>query len=91
MVNVYSLCNLQGKTQLWVDILDATGVHNSDYWCVLGDFDVVIHESGRVGDDSSRSRCCPLEIARINGFVEDLGLVEVPSFVEASLGINQMD
>jgi endonuclease/exonuclease/phosphatase family metal-dependent hydrolase len=76
IINVYAPCHLQAKKALWVDLLVALKVYETDHICVSGDFNSVRSGAERKG---VRDGGCWSEDTRLfNVLVENSGLVDLP-------------
>jgi hypothetical protein len=43
VVNIYSKCDLNGKRRLWETLSMSKGGFGGGAWCVLGDFNAILH------------------------------------------------
>jgi hypothetical protein len=47
VVNIYSKCDLHGKRRLWENLLMSKGGFGRGAWCVVGDWNAVLHREER--------------------------------------------
>ncbi|GKV05619.1 hypothetical protein SLEP1_g17606 [Rubroshorea leprosula] len=72
IINVYSPCQLGKKRILWEE-LKALVAGRSGNWCIMGDFNAVRKVGERGG-----SREISTEMREFDGFIRDVGLVDLP-------------
>jgi hypothetical protein len=78
VVNVYSKCELANKRRLWDSILMSKGGFGGGVWCVVGDFNAVLHSDERRGINSQSSFDVSLETIEFNNFVSNMELMDLP-------------
>ncbi|XP_057443259.1 uncharacterized protein LOC130735191 [Lotus japonicus] len=78
IISVYSPCDMEGKRQLWADLLAWRNTNISPNWCFLGDFNAVraIQERRGASIASSQYR---REMEEFNTFIEEAELVDIPT------------
>ena len=77
IVNVYSSCNLQEKTQIW-DELKAIRLREAcNSWCILGDFNSIRKDGERKGVNCGRSN--KREMQGFNNFIDSMEVVDIPN------------
>jgi hypothetical protein len=76
VVNVYSKCDFVSKRRLWNNITMSNEGFGSGKWCVMGDFNAVLHPEERRGAnvELSSSR----EMRGFRSFLDEVGLVDLP-------------
>ncbi|GKV39902.1 hypothetical protein SLEP1_g47602 [Rubroshorea leprosula] len=72
IINVYSPCQLGKKRILWEE-LKALVAGRGGNWCIMGDFNAVRKVGERGG-----SREISAEMREFDGFIRDVGLVDLP-------------
>jgi hypothetical protein len=78
VVNIYSKCDLNSKRNLWSDLLmSKTGFGNGE-WCLIGDFNAVLHRGERKGLNHSDPYVYSVELAEFREFVSRMDLIDVP-------------
>jgi hypothetical protein len=75
VVNVYSKCDIVSKRRLWNNIAMSKGGFGSGKWCVLGDFNAVLHPEERRGVNESSSS--NLEVSGFRNFLNEVELVDL--------------
>ena len=77
VINVYSKCDLVGKQRLWEKLVllrDSLGVAT---WCLIGDFNVVLHREERRGSSGGPSVDYRRELDLFNEVVYNLEVEDV--------------
>ncbi|XP_058774615.1 uncharacterized protein LOC131648899 [Vicia villosa] len=75
IVNIYSSCYLPLKRQLWSRLVELKNLYQDGEWILGGDFNAVKKRGERVG---LSYRSSSSEWRDFSGFIEDIGLVDVP-------------
>ncbi|MCH84952.1 LINE-1 reverse transcriptase like, partial [Trifolium medium] len=78
LVNVYSKCELSNKRRLWESILMSKGGFGGGAWCVIGDFNAVLHRDERRGINFQSPMDVSLESIEFNNFVSNMELLDLP-------------
>ncbi|MCI33103.1 endonuclease/exonuclease/phosphatase family protein, partial [Trifolium medium] len=71
-------CDLTAKRQLWQTLLMSKGGFGGGAWCVLGDFNAVLHSDERRGLNQHNPSSPPAEIAEFRDFVVNMDLTDIP-------------
>lgn len=74
-VNVYSACTLTEKRRLWDDLRKLKDEVEVGHWCMVGDFNAVVHRNERRGVSTGSYSA---ERREFLAFIEDMELVDVP-------------
>jgi exonuclease III len=80
LVNVYSKCDINGKRRLWETLVMSKSGFDRGVWCVLGDFNAVLHRDERKGLNHVGFASPSTELVEFGQFVIDMGLVDLPIF-----------
>ncbi|WJX33388.1 hypothetical protein P8452_21600 [Trifolium repens] len=80
LVNVYSKCDINGKRRLWETLVVSKSGFDRGVWCVLGDFNAVLHRDERKGLNHVGFASPSTELVEFGQFVIDMGLVDLPIF-----------
>ncbi|CAL0303504.1 unnamed protein product [Lupinus luteus] len=75
IMNTYSPCDLARKRLFWEEAKNVWMDHSGESWCMVGDFNVILHRDEKKGSSSIGSSRVSVEFAR---FVEELELVDLP-------------
>jgi hypothetical protein len=78
VVNVYSKCDMAGKRRLWSSLIMSKGGFEGGVWCVVGDFNAVLHREERRGINDSLALSNPLESTEFQAFVNAMELDDLP-------------
>jgi hypothetical protein len=78
IVNVYSKCDLSGKRSLWESLVMSRNELGRGAWCVLGDFNAVLHRNERKGVNVVAGSSSLAEMTEFGEFVADMDLVDLP-------------
>jgi exonuclease III len=78
VVNVYSKCDINGKRRLWETLLMSKRGFGGGAWCVIGDFNAVLHTEERRGVNNSTLQSPSTEIVEFEAFVNNMELVDIP-------------
>ncbi|MCH93784.1 LINE-1 reverse transcriptase like, partial [Trifolium medium] len=78
MVNVYSSCDLMTKRRMWQNLLMSKRGFGGGAWCVLGDFNAVLHRDERRGLNQLGTSPLPAEIVEFRDFVTHMDLIDLP-------------
>jgi hypothetical protein len=78
IVNVYSKCDLTNKRRLWESILMSKGGFGGEAWCVIGDFNAVLHGDERRGINLHGLNDVSVESAEFANFVSNMELLDLP-------------
>jgi hypothetical protein len=78
IVNVYYSCDLTAKRRLWDNLLMSKGGFGGGAWCVVGDFNVVLHRDERKGMNRLDQSAASPEIVEFRDFVNRMGLFDMP-------------
>ncbi|CAL0333597.1 unnamed protein product [Lupinus luteus] len=75
IMNVYCPCDLARKRLFWDEAKSDREIYSGDMWCVVGDFNTVLHQEEKMGVGSHFDRRVSSEFAH---FVEDMDLLDLP-------------
>jgi hypothetical protein len=78
MVNVYSSCDLLAERRLWGNLIMSKQGFGGNAWCVLGDFNAVLHYDERRGLNQLSFFAVSSEIVEFRDFVRDMDLIDLP-------------
>jgi hypothetical protein len=78
VVNVYSKCDLSNKRRLWDAISMSKNGFSGGAWCILGDFNAVLHSDERRGINTPGFGDVSQESLEFNRFVSNLELLDLP-------------
>jgi hypothetical protein len=78
IVNIYSKCDLASKRKLWEVLLMSKNGFGGNAWCVLGDFNAILHREERRGVNDLTSSSLYSEMADFNTFVRNMDLEDLP-------------
>jgi hypothetical protein len=78
VVNVYSKCDLSNKRLLWSSLCMSKGEFGNGAWCVLGDFNAVLHRDERRGVNDPSPSDSSAEVLDFNNFVAEMDLLDLP-------------
>jgi hypothetical protein len=78
VVNVYSKCDLNGKRRLWEVLRMSRGGFGWGKWCVIGDFNAILHREERRGLNEVGSISFSSEMVEFQTFVDDMELDDLP-------------
>ncbi|MCI16893.1 reverse transcriptase, partial [Trifolium medium] len=78
-VNVYSKCELEGKRRLWETLRMSKGGFGRGAWCVIGDFNAVLHREERWGVNDITFHSSSVEMVEFEAFVNHMELEDIPS------------
>ncbi|KAK2407515.1 hypothetical protein QL285_043126 [Trifolium repens] len=77
IVNVYSKCDLSGKRRLWESLVMSRNELGRGAWCVLGDFNAVLHRNERKGVNFVAGSSSLAELTEFGEFVAEMELVDL--------------
>jgi exonuclease III len=78
VVNVYSKCDLVGKRRLWANLYMSRRGFGVGAWCVIGDFNAVLHREERRGVNDLIFPSPSMELVEFGGFINNMDLVDIP-------------
>ncbi|MCH96512.1 endonuclease/exonuclease/phosphatase family protein [Trifolium medium] len=78
VVNIYSKCDLPDKRRLWESLIMAKGGLGGGAWCVVGDWNSVLHREERRGVNEIPFSSYSAEIAEFQAFVDSMELEDLP-------------
>ncbi|WJX47013.1 hypothetical protein P8452_33752 [Trifolium repens] len=78
IVNVYSKCDISGKRSLWESLVMSKRGFGRGAWCVLGDFNAVLHQHERKGLNQTGIGTPSTEMTEFGEFVADMDLIDLP-------------
>jgi hypothetical protein len=78
VVNIYAKCNLPEKRQMWSELLMSKRGFGGGLWCIVGDFNSFRNGDERMGIRYDMSTIYSREMGEFDGFVEELGLIDMP-------------
>ncbi|XP_057444792.1 uncharacterized protein LOC130737039 [Lotus japonicus] len=78
IMNIYAPCTVDGKRQLWEEIIAWKRRSNVNYWSVVGDFNTVRCSEERKGIGADSSSHYRRDSELFNEFIEAMELVDIP-------------
>ncbi|MCH86589.1 hypothetical protein A2U01_0007447, partial [Trifolium medium] len=77
-VNVYSKCDLASKRRLWDILQMSKGGFGGGAWCIVSDFNAVLHREERRGVNNATFQSSPSELVDFQAFVHNMDLIDLP-------------
>jgi hypothetical protein len=78
VVNIYSKCDLISKRRLWETLLGIKRQVGRGAWCLIGDFNAVLHSEERKGQILLNPNYMRAEVAEFSDFVRSSDLMDLP-------------
>jgi hypothetical protein len=78
LVNVYAKCALRDKRLMWEKLIQLKHFFCGDVWCVVGDFNSVLHTFERLRISATNRSGENIEIREFGDFDSLMGLIDLP-------------